>query len=81
MKVAFPSPNGNAIVILKPESHPDGSFSLTSSGSRFGDPGFYFVVHSRDGIAWARYVKGMQEKITVYSAELGTTRADHMLKL
>jgi len=44
-------PNGNAIVIMKPESHPDGSFSLTSTGEGFGDPGFYFVVHARDGMA------------------------------
>jgi hypothetical protein len=29
----------------------------------------------------ARYVRSMQERITVYSAERGTTRADHELKL
>lgn len=81
VKVVFPLPNGNAMVIMKPESYQDGSFSLISSGSRFGDPGFYFVVHSNDGTAWARYVRSMQERITVYSAERGTTRADHELKL
>jgi hypothetical protein len=81
VKVVFPLPNGNAMVIMKPESYRDGSFSLISSGSRFGDPGFYFVVHSNDGTAWARYVSSMQERITVYSAERGTTRADHELKL
>jgi len=66
VKVVFPLPNGSAIVVMKPESHSDGSFSLTSAGLGFGDPGFYFVVHRRDGRVWARYVNAMTEKITVY---------------
>jgi hypothetical protein len=77
--VVFPLPNGNAIVLMKPESYADGSFSLTSAGNGFGDPGFYFTVHGQDGTLWARYVKAMQEKITVYSAEQDTARADHIL--
>jgi hypothetical protein len=64
---------------MKPASHTDGSFSLTSAGNGFGDPGFYFTVHGQDGTLWARYVKAMQEKITVYSAEQDTARADHVL--
>lgn len=80
VKVVFPLPNGNAIVIMKPKSRADGSFSLLSSGSRFGDPGFYFVVHGEGKMAWARYVRAMQETITVYSAEYGATRADHTLR-
>jgi hypothetical protein len=79
VKVVFPLPNGNAIVLMKPESHADGSLSLTSAGKGFGDPGFYFTVHGRDGKAWARYVRAMQEKITVYPAERNTARADHVL--
>jgi hypothetical protein len=79
VKVVFPLPNGNAIVVMKAESHPDGSLSLTSAGKGFGDPGFYFTVHGRDGKAWARYVRAMQEKITVYPAERNTSRADHVL--
>jgi len=81
VKVVFPLPNGNAIVLMKPESYADGSFSLTSAGNGFGDPGFYFTVHGKDGTLWARYVKAMQEKITVYSAEQDTARADHILCL
>jgi hypothetical protein len=81
VKVVFPLPNGNAIVLMKPESHADGSFSLTSSGTRFGDPGFYFTVHGRDGTVWARYVRAMKERITVYAAERNTARADHVLWL
>ncbi len=80
VKVLFPLPNGSAIVLMKPESHADGSLSLTSSGREFGDPGFYFVVHGGAGTIWARYVRTMQERITVYPAEGQTTRADHVLR-
>ena len=81
VKVVFPLPNGNAIVIMKPKVHDDGSFSITSAGVAFGDPGFYFVVHGQDGVVWARYLRSMQETIHVYSAESGTARADHNLWL
>ena len=80
VKVVFPLPNGNAIVIMFPESFPDGSFRLTSSGNKFGDPGFYFTVHG-GGNVWARYVRTMRETITVYRAQEGDVRADHMLTL
>jgi hypothetical protein len=79
VKVLFPLPNGSAIVIMRPESHADGSLSLTSSGDGFGDPGFYFVVHAGGGNIWTRYVRAMREKITVYPAERGSARADHVL--
>ena len=66
---------------MRPEVHPDGSFSVTSAGKTFGDPGFYFVVHRGDGTIWAKYLKSMQETIHVYSAESGAARADHILHL
>ena len=79
VKVVFPLPNGNAIVLMKPEAHADGSFSVTSAGQRFGDPGFYFTLHDENGLAWAKYVKNLKETIKVYPAEQGTVRADHLL--
>jgi len=81
IKVVFPLPNGNAIVVMRPKVHDDGSFSVTSAGEAFGDPGFYFVVHGEDGMVWARYLRSMQETIHVYPAEFGTARADHILWL
>lgn len=81
VRVVFPLPNGNAIVLMKPAAHMDGSFSVTSAGDKFGDPGFYFVVHAQRGVAWARYVRGMKETIRVYAAEHDTVRADHVLWL
>ena len=80
VKVVFPLPNGNAMVIMRPVAHPDGSFSVVSHGERFGDPGFYFTVHSPRGVR-ARYLKTLRESIKVYCAEEHTVRADHVLSL
>jgi hypothetical protein len=79
VKVVFPLPNGNAIVLMKPEVHADGSFSVTSAGNGFGDPGFYFTLHDESGLARARYVKSLKETIHVYAAQPGIVRADHIL--
>jgi hypothetical protein len=78
IRVAFPLPNGNALVIMRPEAHPDGSLSVTSSGSKFGDPGFYFTIHTDGGVV-ARYVAALRESIRVYAAEDDLVRADHVL--
>lgn len=80
VKVVFPLPNGNAIVLMRPHAHDDGALSVISAGERFGDPGFYFTVH-HGGRVWARYVKALQERIRVYAAEEGVVRADHVLTL
>jgi hypothetical protein len=81
VKVVFPLPNGNAIVLMKAVAGNDGSLAVQSIGNRFGDAGFYFTVHHRDGTASARYVKTMKEEIRVYAAEDGIVRADHTLWL
>jgi hypothetical protein len=80
IKVCFPLPNGRAMVLMRPEVHPDGSLTVTSDGRRFGDPGFYFVVE-HGGAAWARYVGTMKETIHVYPAEASLVRADHVLRI
>lgn len=66
---------------MKPVVHPDGSLSVLSHGRSFGDPGFYFVVHGKDGSAWARYVRSLQEGIRVYVGDSGLVRADHDLRI
>lgn len=81
VKVVFPLPNGSAIVIMKPELHADGSFSVVSSGAGFGEPGFYFLARNPNGRISARYLKAMRETIHVYEAEDDTVRADHTMKL
>lgn len=83
VKVVFPLPNGNAQVLMRPTVHEDGSLTVTSSGARFGAPGFYFTVHHRArerAPVWARYLRALRESIHVYAATDGV-RADHVLTL
>jgi hypothetical protein len=80
VKVVFPLPNGNAIVIMRPSVDEAGSLSLTSAGHRFGDPGFYFTVQAASGEVWARHLPQMREHIHVSPAADGL-RADHILTL
>ena len=80
VKVTFPLPNGNAMVIMRPEVHPDGSLTLVSAGSGFGDSGFYFTVY-RNNKVYARYIRPLRESIHVYSSEQQVVRADHVLTL
>lgn len=81
IKVGFPLPNGSANVIMRPESAPDGSFTVRSSGRTFGDPGFYFFVQAVKGNGWARYLRALEEDIRVYVDPGGQLRADHNLRL
>jgi hypothetical protein len=81
LKVVFPLPNGNALVIMKPSALQDGSLHLASEGRRFGDPGFYFTVREGDGTLAVRYVRTMQETIRVYESGAGEARADHTLRI
>jgi hypothetical protein len=81
VKTVFPLPNGNAIVILRPEAQADGSLVLVSEGRRFGDPGFYFTVHRPGGSVMTRYLRSFRERIHVYAAEGGVVRADHTMSL
>jgi hypothetical protein len=81
VRVIFPLPNGNAMVLMRPELRANGSVAVVSSGERFGDPGFYFTVEAGPHRVWARYVRSLRESIHVYGAEPGTVRADHDLTL
>jgi hypothetical protein len=81
IKVAFPLPNGYALVIMRPESHDDGSLTVRSAGKRFGDPGFYFVVQGERESGCARYVSSLKESIHVFADSAGELRADHDLQL
>src|SRR5262249_52477262 len=79
VKVVFPLPNGNAMVIMRPRVRSDGALSLVSCGERFGDPGFYFTVQASRGEVWARYVPQLRETIDVYAAD--ELRADHAVSM
>jgi hypothetical protein len=81
VKTVFPLPNGNAIVLLRPELGPGGSLVLVSEGRRFGDPGFYFTVRHPDGSTVALYLRSFRERIHVYPAPGAVVRADHTMSL
>lgn len=80
LKVVFPLPNGNAMVIMRREILSDGSLKLCSDGRKFGDNGFYFTLTNHKGKYWTRFVKSMHEWITVYVDEENVLRADHNLQ-
>jgi len=79
VKVVFPLPNGNCIVMMKPSVDAGGSFTVSSFGHRFGDPGFYFTVHAGDGTGWARYVRTLRESIRVEADGDAVLDAEHDL--
>lgn len=81
VKVCFPLPNGSAVVIMWPQSLPDGSLVLHSEGARFGSPGFYFVAIDSQGTHHARFLRSFRERIHVYLDPEGELRTDHELTL
>ncbi len=81
IKVVFPLPNGNCIVIMKPTVMQDGSLFLESNAKKFGDPGFYFTLKTADGRYYARLVKTMRETIHVFEDENNVLRTDHNLSI
>jgi hypothetical protein len=80
VKVSFPLPLGSSTVFLRPEAQPDGSFKLISSGTRFGEPGFYRMVEV-DAEHWkVRYIKTLRETFHVYVDPRGALRTDHLVR-
>jgi hypothetical protein len=65
VKVVFPLPNGNAMILLRPRVDEGGGLSLVSDGRRFGDPGFYFTVVAGPDERWVRYVRTMKESLSL----------------
>jgi hypothetical protein len=80
VRVVFPLPNGNATVVLRPSNGPNGALVLESSGDRFGDAGFYFVVARSDEEVSVRRVASFRERIEVY-VHAGELRTDHLFTL
>lgn len=65
VKAVFPLPNGNATVIMYPKVERNGSLSLNSSGKKFGDAGFYFVLKDTKGNYWSQYLKSFQDNLNI----------------
>lgn len=65
VKAVFPLPNGNATVIMSPSVGPNGELRLDSSGKKFGDPGFYFLLSDSKGGLWSQYVSSFRDHLDV----------------
>jgi hypothetical protein len=80
VKVVFPLPRGSATVILKPGLDERGRFVLVSSGSAFGDPGFYRVLEIDDEHLKVKQLRSLRERFTVFTDGDGTLRCDHVVR-
>jgi len=67
IKAIFPLPNGNATVILNPRVGKNGELILESSGQKFGDSGFYFLLKDSKGQLWAKFIKSFKDRLVVSS--------------
>lgn len=80
IKAVFPLPKGNATVILSPEVGKNGELVLDSSGKKFGDPGFYFLLNDSEGNFWSQYIKSFRDQLAV-SCHDGNIFAEQRLTL
>lgn len=80
VKAIFPLPKGNATVILKPSVGEKNELILDSSGKKFGDAGFYFLLNDANGNYWSKYIKSFTDKLIV-SYESEKLKAKQTLKL
>lgn len=71
IKAIFPLPKGNATVILKPSVGANGELILDSSGKRFGDAGFYFLLNDSKGNYWSHYIRSFTDKLIVSEGDAG----------
>lgn len=65
IKAIFPLPNGNATVILRPSIGEKNELILDSSGKKFGDAGFYFLLNDSRGNIWSQYIRNFKDKLIV----------------
>lgn len=80
VKVSFPVPFGSSTVFLRPEVQADGSFRLISSGSGFGQAGFYRMVEIDDAHWRVRYIRTLRETFHLYVDRHGSLRTDHTVE-
>lgn len=80
VKAIFPLPNGNATVIMRPIIDKKGGLILESSGKKFGDAGFYFLLHDSKENHYAQYLRSFRDKLHI-RFENGNLIAEQVLTL
>lgn len=68
IKAVFPLPNGNATVIMTPKAGQNGTLILDSSGTKFGDPGFYFLLKDSKGAIWSQFIRSFRDRLIIGAA-------------
>ena len=80
VKAIFPLPKGSATVILRPTVGENFELILDSSGNKFGDAGFYFLVSDSKDVVWSQYLGSFTDKLVV-SEEQNCLKAKQTLRL
>ena len=80
VKAIFPLPKGNATVILKPSVGEKQELILESCGNKFGEAGFYFLLHDSKGNQWSQYIRSFTDNLIVIE-EKEALKAAQTLKL
>ncbi|AYN01086.1 hypothetical protein [Chryseobacterium sp. 3008163] len=67
VKAVFPLPNGNATVLMNPSIGENGELILDSSGKKFGDAGFYFLLKDSKGDYWSQFISSFRDRLIIGS--------------
>lgn len=67
VKAVFPLPNGNATVLMIPSVGKSGELILDSSGKKFGDAGFYFLLKDSKGEYWSQFIRSFRDCLIIGS--------------
>ncbi len=81
VKIVFPLPRGNATELMRPTVGPAGDLILDSTGHRFGDPGFYFLLMDGRGQHHAQHIPTFRDRIRIYVDDEDCLRADQVFTL
>ncbi len=67
IKAVFPLPNGNATVLMTVAVGTNGELILDSSGKKFGDAGFYFLLKDSKGNYWSQFISSFRDRLIISS--------------
>lgn len=67
VKAVFHLPNGNATVLMIPSVGENGELILDSSGKKFGDAGFYFLLKDSKGDYWSQFISSFRDRLIIGS--------------
>lgn len=65
IKAIFPLPKGNATVIMKASVGKNNELILDSSGKKYGEAGFYFLLSDSKDNYWAKFISSFTDKLII----------------